>query len=601
MKRRFRSFIPAVLAVITLCAARPAAAGGGALRLWYDRPASIWLEALPIGNGHLGAMVFGGVEEERLQLNEDSLWAGGPREWNNPGAKDALPLIREAVSAGKYVQAWGLSKRMMGPYTESFLPMGNLYMKFRGADNPVSYYRELDIDSAVATTLFSSGGARFRRAVFASYPDRVIVVVLTSDKPGRISFDASLDSLLKFKTSPLGRDAIMLTGKGPIHMAPEYLNEADPVHYDPEGRKGMNFNIIVKAIPKGGRTSADASGLHVSDADSVVLLISADTSFNGYDKEPGTQGRDAEAAARRFLSAAARKPAAQLLKRHTDDYRALFRRVNIDLGSSSPGAEDMPTDKRIAAFGAKDPGLVELMYQYGRYLLISSSRPDSQPANLQGIWNDLLRPPWSSNYTTNINIEMNYWLAEQTNLPECHLPMINMVNDLSVTGAETARVNYGMKGWVTHHNTDQWRQSAPVGDFGKSGDPSYALWQMGGAWMATHVWDHYAFSLDKKYLKREYPVLKGSAEFLLDWLVDDGSGHLTTNPCTSPEHNFRAPDVKFKSKAAHEALKQIKMSESKSVSVTKSCTMDTEVIWEVFSDTIEASEGSARTRISAGS
>jgi alpha-L-fucosidase 2 len=589
MKNKADKLLFAVLAVLTFCIARPAV-GATPLRLWYDKPASMWLEALPIGNGNLGAMVFGGTTEERLQLNEGTLWAGGPREWNNPGAKDALPLIREAVSDGNYVKAWEISKQMMGPYTESFMPMGNLYMKFTGAEHTTAYRRELDMDSAVAVTEFTAGGVRFKRTVFASYPDRVIVVLLTADKPRRLTFDVTLDSLLRYKTAAFGRDALELKGKGPTHIAPEYLDDKKAVQYDESGHRGMDFDIIVKASAKGGRTSVGAGGLRVEGADSVLLLISAATSFNGYAKEPGTRGRDAAAAARGYLAAAAGKPFALLLKRHLEDYRGLFRRVAFDLGPSATGAEDMPTDRRISEFGAKDPGLVELMFQYGRYLLISSSRPGGQPANLQGIWNDLLRPPWSSNYTTNINVEMNYWLAEPTNLPECHLPMIDMVNDLSVTGAETARVNYGMKGWVAHHNTDLWRQTAPVGDFGKSGDPSYALWQMGGAWMATHVWEHYAFGGDKKYLKDEYPVLKGAAEFLLDWLVDDGEGHLITNPCTSPEHNFYAPPERKQSKGALQALKQLKMSGSKAVSVTKACTMDTEVIWEVFSDTIEASE-----------
>ncbi|HOX29336.1 MAG TPA: hypothetical protein PLQ76_09310, partial [bacterium] len=295
-------------------------------------------------------------------------------------------------------------------------------------------------------------------------------------------------------------------------------------------------------------------------------------------------------ASEKFLDRAKNKTYARLLERHVKDFGALMNRVSLRLGKNEK-AEALPTDKRIMEFGAGDPGLVALIYQYGRYLLVSSSRPGGQPANLQGIWNDRLRPPWSSNYTTNINVEMNYWPAEPTALPECHNPLFDMINELAVTGRKTAEVNYGAKGWVVHHNTNLWRQSAPVGDFGASGDPVYALWTMGGAWMSTHLWEHYAYTLDKSFLKKEYPVMKGAAEFLLDWFIDDGKGRLVSNPCTSPEHFFVDPATIVKmNKATAEFMKQIGKINGARASVTMACTMDTAIAWEVLTDCIEASK-----------
>jgi len=559
-------------------------------KLWYDRPAVKWVEALPVGNGRLGAMVFGGTEEERIQLNEATLWSGGPRDWNNPGAKDALRRIRKAVNDGRYESAVSISKEMMGPYSQLYMPMGNLHLKFRLSSEVSDYYRDLDLNSAVATTKYSAGGAAFRREVFASFPDQVLVVRLTSSARGALNFDVSLDSLLRFKVAPAGRDTIALTGKAPVSITPDYSESPEIAVYDETGVRGMNFDIRVRALSAGGTVKADAGGLHIAGADAVTLIVSAATSFNGYDKEPGAQGVDPAALSKKYLAAAARKRYPALRGRHVKDYAGLFRRVSLDLGPSPAGAGTLPTDQLIARFGAEDPHAVALLYQYGRYLLISGSRPGGQPVNLQGLWNDLLRPPWNSNYTTNINVEMNYWLAETTNLPECALPLIQMLNELAVTGAKTAKVNYGMRGWVVHHNTDLWRLSAPVGDYGAQGNPVYALWQMGGAWMATHLWEHYAFGGNKEFLKKEYPVMKGAAEFLLDWLVEDGKGHLETNPCTSPEHFFYAPKDKTYSKAGIKALKQLNISARSNVSVTHGCTMDTEIIWELFTDCIAAAE-----------
>jgi len=556
----------------------------GELKLWYAKPAKEWVEALPIGNGRFGAMIFGGISEERIQLNEDTLWSGGPREWNNDGARETLPEIRKLVFEHKYIEADKLSKRMMGPYTESYMPMGNLYIRFENSGETGNYYRELNISSAVAATHYTAGGVKYSREIFASFPDQVIVVRLTADRPHSITFTATLDSLLRFKVAPSG-DTLILTGKAPKHVAPNYTALFNGVLYaDNEFGEGMNFDLRVKAVTESGKVKSDANGLHVSGASAATLLISAATSFNGPDKSPGYEGKKPGPIAAKYLKSASKKSYLHLKTAHTKDYQRLFNRVSLNVGDAPEGAEQLPTDERVAKYGGGDPELVELLFQYGRYLLIASSRPGSQPANLQGIWNDLLRPPWSSNYTININTEMNYWPAEVTNLSECHKPLLDFIAGLAAHGRKTAEINYGCRGWVAHHNSDVWQQTGPVGGYG-DGDPVWALWPMGGAWLSFHLWEHYAFTGDKRYLKKAYPIMKGAAEFLLDWLVDDGQGHLVTNPSTSPEHKFVAP-TKQKSKAYVSKLLGV----SGVAAVSMASTMDMSIIREVFTNCIESSE-----------
>ncbi|MFA6448679.1 MAG: glycoside hydrolase N-terminal domain-containing protein [bacterium] len=580
-------FIAGMSAAVSCAASR--AEGESALKLHYRAPAAKWVEALPVGNGRIGAMVFGGVAEDRIQLNEATLWSGGPRDWNNPGAKEYLPIARKAVFEGRYADAEAAMKKMMGPYTQSYMPMGNLYLRFPVEATPTRYYRDLNIDNAIATTRYTIDGVAFTREVFVSYPDQVLAVILTSSKKGALTFDASLDSLLKNSVAAAGQDTIVLAGKCPVSVNPNYISGPDPVFYDPDGKKGMNFNVRVKAIADGGVVVADSDGLHVIGATAVTLLLSAATSFNGYDKEPGTQGVDPEPIAEKRLAEAAKLKYGALRERHVSDYRKLFTRVSLDLGGDGAKIANLPTNDRVSNYGAKaDPALVTLMFQYGRYLMIAGSRPGGQAMNLQGLWNQELRPPWSSNYTININTEMNYWPAEPANLAECHNPLFDFINQLSVNGARTAQVNYGMRGWVAHHNSDLWRQTAPVGDYGVSGDPVWASWVMGGAWLSTHLWEHYAFGRDKEFLKKEYPVIKGAAQFMLDWLVDDGAGHLVTNPCTSPEHKFIIPAKGKKKKIYDDPL--LKKFATNTSSVTMACSMDTEIIHEIFTDCIAASE-----------
>jgi alpha-L-fucosidase 2 len=564
-----------VLPALSLALMAPAYGADESLK--YTQPASQWTEALPVGNGRLGAMVFGGVANEHLQLNEATLWSGGPRDWNNPGAKEILPQVRAAIFEGDYVKADQLCKKMQGPYNESYQPLGDLRLVFYGIGQmdpakwvPADYERTLDLDRAVATVRYSEGGATFTREVFSSYPDQVIVVRLTCDQPGSINFTATTDSPLHFSVAANGSNGLVMSGTAPSHVDPNYLRSADPIQYGPGPEpEGMRFDLYVRAYTHGGKIASDGKSLTVTNADVVTLLLSAGTSFNGPDKSPSRDGRDSSAVALGPIKAAEKQSFDNLLARHISDYQKLFRRVEINLGETA-GASDLTTEERLARFakGEADPGLCALLYQYGRYLLISSSRPGGLPANLQGIWNDSMRPPWSSNWTLNINAEMNYWPSEVANLAECHEPLLDFIEMLAVHGRETAQVNYGAHGWVAHHNADIWGQTGPVGNYG-GGDPVWANWAMGGAWLSHDFWEHYAFGGDKQFLRdRAWPVMKGAAEFCLDWLVDDGHGHLVTAPSGSPELSFITPD-------------------GKQASMSMASTMDMSIIWDLFTNCIE--------------
>jgi alpha-L-fucosidase 2 len=542
----------------------------GDLSLWYRQPAEQWVEALPIGNGRLGAMIFGGVASERLQLNQDTLWSGMPSDWNNPRAREVLPELRALIFAGKYTEADQLARQMQGPYGQSYLPMGDLQLRFDHGASPDSYRRWLDLDSATAGVRYTLGGATFTREAFASAPDQVIVVRLTCDRPGSISFTAELGSQLQHTTlSSTGE--LRLIGRAPRHVAPSYYHVAEPVIYDQgQDGDGMRFAVCLGVMAEGGHVHLSDAGLHVEGADSATLYLAAATSFGGYDQSPGRTQIDPLALARERLASAMAQPYAQLREAHVQDHQQLFRRVALDLGRTA--AADLPTDQRVRAFqGGDDPQLIALLFQYGRYLLIASSRPGTQPANLQGIWNDHLRAPWSSNWTININTQMNYWLAEPTNLSECHAPLFDMIGDLSRNGRTTAEVNYGCRGWVAHHNADLWRQSAPVGDFGQ-GDPVWALWPLGGAWLCQHLWEHFVFGGDLGFLRdTAYPIMKGAAEFCLDWLIEDGQGQLVTAPSTSPENKFHTPDGQI-------------------AGVSMASTMDMQIMWDLFSNCIAAAK-----------
>jgi alpha-L-fucosidase 2 len=562
----------APLLVLALATTGPAALAAPApLRLWYEQPARTWVEALPVGSGRLGAMVFGDPRHERLALNEDTLWSGGPSPWNNPEAKAWLPRVREAALAGRYSEADELAKHMQGPFNQSYLPLGDLLIDFDVAGEVAGYRRELDLDRAIATTTFRAGGTAHVREVLASFPAQVIAVRVSADRPGQVSFAARLATKLRGGARAEGEAAIALRGRAPSHVEPSYRGDMkDAVRYDEGPRaEGMRFTTIARAIAKGGTTRVTDDGrLEVRGADEAVVLVSAATSFDGFDKSPALEGRDADAAARGPLAAAAAEPFSALRDAHVADHQRLFGRVRLDLGAP---AADRPTDERLRAYRhGEDPALVALVFQYGRYLLVASSRPGGQPANLQGLWNEDVRPPWSSNWTMNINSEMNYWPSETTALDECHEPLLAFVADLAVNGRETARVNYGARGWVAHHNADLWRQTAPVGDWGK-GDPRWANWPLGAVWHSMDLWERYQFGRDEAWLRRfAWPLLKGVAEFALDWLVPDGKGGLATAPSFSPENAFRAPD-------GREAV------------TSASTTSDIALLRELFANAVEAS------------
>ncbi|MEZ4862048.1 MAG: glycoside hydrolase family 95 protein [Caldilineaceae bacterium] len=539
------------------------------LTLWYQQPATQWVEALPIGNGRLGAMIFGGVRQERLQLNEDTLWSGAAHDWNTPDAQAALPAIRHAIQTGNYTEADRLAKALQGPFTQSYQPLGDLWLDLEHEGTPNAYRRELDLDRAVATTCYTVDGVTYCRECFASTPDQTIVMRITCDQPGQLSLTTRLSSQLRHTATSSGQDTLILTGKCPTHVEPSYRRVEPAIIYgEDEQSSGLNFAAALRIQVTGGMVEPVGAALVVRKADAVTLYLTAASGFVDFAQVSGRSQPEVAQQVQSILTPIMPKTYGDLLTTHLADYQKLFQRVELDLGSTAATA--LPTDERIRRFKEHaDPHLVALLFQYGRYLLIASSRPGTQPANLQGIWNDEIRPPWSSNYTININTEMNYWPAEVTNLAECHQPLLDFLQELSVNGRVTATVNYGCRGWVAHHNTDFWRQSGQVGAYGQ-GDPVWACWPMGGAWLAQHVWEHYAFGGDVAYLRDQaYPVMKGAAEFCLDWLQEDDQGWLVTLPSTSPENKFTMPD-------------------GQRAAVSMASTMDMAIIWDLFTNCLEA-------------
>lgn len=547
-------------------------------KLWYKKPAKVWTEALPVGNGRLGAMVFGGVAEELIQLNEATLWTGGPVRTNvNPGAYNNLLNAREALFNGEdYGKAYEAAKGMQGYYSESYLPLGDLMIHQNFKDTTVaSYYRDLNIGDAIATTRFTIGGVKFTRQIISSAPDQVIIIRLTSDKPGELNFTVTSNSQLNHRQAVISNSEIVVKGKAPSHMEPSYVSSDNPKsQVDTSGCRGMRFEYRIKATSEDGLISSGTDGVTVKNATEVLIYFSAATSFNGFDKCPDADGKDESKLATGYLSAALKKNWPQLLSNHLADFHKYFNRVLFKLAVPTDNKNAaLPTDERLLGYteGAKDLSFETMYFQYGRYLLISSSRLAGVPANLQGIWNKELRPPWSANYTTNINVQMNYWPAEVTNLSEMHLPLMDFIKNVATTGAVTSKEFYHTKGWALHHNSDIWALSNPVGDIGK-GDPMWANWTMGSPWLSQHLWTHYAFTKDKKFLKeRAYPLMKGAAEFCLDFLVEDKNGYLVTAPSFSPENSFI--DDKGKQGAASIAT-----------------TMDMSIIWDLFTNIIDASK-----------
>ncbi|MCC2545960.1 glycoside hydrolase family 95 protein [Hymenobacter sp. BT175] len=517
------------------------------LKLWYDRPAANWNEALPIGNGRLGAMVFGGPAQERLQLNEATIWAGGP---NNNVKPDALPVIRqlrELLLSGQQEAAQVLALEQMKPFGNSGMPYqmaANLYLDFPGHEKATHYYRDLDISRAVASVRYELDGVAYRREMFSSFPDQVLVVRLTASKPGRLSFQVRENSLAKFALRA-ENGQLLLEGSGNEH----------------EGQEGkIRFQTRVQPVAEGGTVQVDEQGIRVQGASRVTLYVSIATNFVSYHDVSGNAGERAAA----YLKKAVGRKYERAVQDHVAAYQQYFNRVSLSLGVT-PAAQQ-PTDQRLTNFAqGQDPALAALYFQYGRYLLISCSQPGGQPANLQGIWNDKLKGPWDSKYTVNINTEMNYWPAEVTNLPEMHQPLFSMLKDLSVTGRQSARTMYGARGWVLHHNTDLWRITGQVDA------ANYGLWPMGGAWLSQHLWDHYQFTGDQAFLREYYPVLKGAATYYVDALQPEPTHQwLVVAPSMSPENAYQL--------------------NGKKISIVAGATMDNQLVFDLFSKTIRAAE-----------
>lgn len=484
------------------------------MSLWYRKPAAAWLEALPLGNGRIGAMVFGGVPQERLQLNEYTVWAGGPHEYTNPNAAAALPEIRRLVFANEWAEAQkriGETFMSLPVRQQQYQTVGDLLLDFTGHDGVTDYIRELDLDSATTRSTYTADGVLYQRETFITAPDQVLILRLTANQPGRLSFVTRFDCPHEQKSlAALGQDTLALTGAS--QKVPDIPGQ-------------VRFVALVRAISEGGSVQASEAGLTVSGANAVTLLVSIGTSYNSYQDISG----DAMARAQKQLETAARKSYDTLRRAHLADYQPRFRKVTLDLEAVVP---DLPTDERIARFKeGNDPQLAALYFHFGRYLLISCSRPGGHPATLQGLWNDSLTPPWGCKYTVNINTEMNYWPAGPANLLECYEPLFQMIAEVAESGARTAKAHYGAGGWVCHHNTNGWRGTAPVDS------AMYGMWPSGGAWLSLLFWDYYQFTGDINALRKHYPILKGVAQFFLDTLVPDPSGkYRVTCPSLSPEH-----------------------------------------------------------------
>ena len=545
----------ALLFLLVVCSATAMAQNH---RLWYARPASHWLEALPVGNSHMGAMIYGGTEMEEIQLNEETFWSGSPHNNNSKESLAVLPEVRRLIFEGKEFEASKLIDKhfIPGPHGMRYLPLGSLKLSF-GHKDVQNYERALNLGDAAATTTYIYNGVKYERTVFASQADNVIVVRLKADKKGALDFDIKFNSQLQSKVIP----TVAKGGKGKLNLLSATVEGVAQ-----EGIKaGLNADCKVM-IEADGTVEVEDGGLSVDDATTATLYIVAATNFVNYNDISG----DAEKRNKQTLASLNGKSYKQLLADHIKKYQEQYNRVSLTLPKSDNST--LETDKRVLAFEKvqSDLDMVSLMMQYGRYLLISSSQPGGQAANLQGVWNDKMNAPWDSKYTININAEMNYWPALVGNLAETQEPFFSMIRDLSETGAKTAKEMYGCKGWVAHHNTDIWRIAGPV-----DGTP-WGMFPTGGAWLTTHIWQHYLYTGDKQFLERYYPVMKGAADFLVDFMqeypadgeIKQAAGWVMTVPTVSPEHGPRG----------------------KGTNVTAGSTMDNQIVFDVLSQTIAAAK-----------
>jgi len=571
-----------------------------------NKPANQWIEALPLGNGRLGAMVFGDIEEETLQLNECTFWSGLPRDRTNPGAKKDWTQARKLVFEQKYAEAEKfIEQKLGGPRTQSFEPLGYLFVNTNTSSEGVDEYkRALNLNDATSTVEYIKNGAKMTRKYFCTAVDNVLVIRYTSDREQGLNLAAKLDSDHPFESGLADTgNTILIKGRAPSNVLPDY-DKSTQEHVIYEEEKGMRFEVQLLLLNCDGQSFVKPDGIEISNATSCDFLLAAATSYIGSDRDPSDA--DPGPLCTDIITKAAGYSYDVLYQRHWKEYEKLFPKVRIDTGTS-PAAQ-LPTDERIARIkvqgvgkfndpifkwmlqsgaldeegsewgynreaeseiqkGFDDPQLIALYFQYGRYLLISSSRPGCQPANLQGIWNPEKQPPWSSNYTMNINIEMNYWPAEPCNLQECTEPLVRFVSELKKEGEHIARTNYGLGGWVCNHNSDLWRSANPI-----QGWPGFMWWPMGGAWICCHLWEHYAFSKDKGFLAKVYPLMKGAAEFLLAYLtLDPTKQYLVSAPSTSPENKFIAED-------------------GSRGSVCMASTMDMSIAWELFTNIMRSAK-----------
>ncbi|MEI6074993.1 MAG: glycoside hydrolase family 95 protein [Verrucomicrobiota bacterium] len=562
------------------------------LTLWYSRPAKVWTEALPLGNGRIGAMVYGGVGQEQLQINEDTLTSGEPpADLRTIDITKDFAVVTNLIRTGHNAEADAfVTKHWLGRNQQCYQPLGDLFLNFGAEDGVTDYRRWLDLATGTAGVSYRRDGVGLTREMFISQPNQVMVIRLTADKPGALAFVASFGSVHPTAKTTVDDDVLVLRGQLPGYVGRRDLKTVEkngeqsryPENFDANGQrwphakqvlygdeiggKGMFFEARL-AVRTDGRVVAGADTLRVEGATEAVLLMSTGSSFNGFDKSPSHDGLDPGIRTAQDLRAALSRDFTTLRAHHVADYQKLSGRVTIDLGHV-PAKEALPTDERIAAFrDGGDPGLAALCFQFGRYLMIAGSRPGTQPLNLQGIWNDQVIPPWASEYTVNINTEMNYWPAETTGLSECFEPFLRLIRETAINGALTATNMYHRRGWVAHHNVTLWRDSYPV-----DGAARAAFWNMTAGWFSSHLWEHWLFTGDRNYLANEaYPLMKGAAEFYADWLVDVGNGELVTPVSTSPENKFTLPD-------------------GNNASVTMGCTMDLAIIRELFTRTIAAAE-----------
>ena len=508
--------------------------------LWYKQAADYFEESLVLGNGKMGATVFGGVDSDKIYLNDITLWSGEPVNANmNPEAYKNLAAVREALKNENYKQAEELNKKIQGKNSEAYQPLGTMEISNHNSGKATNYHRELDISNAISRVTYEVDGVKFTREYFVSAPDQIMVIKLTTSQKGALNFDINSSSLLKYKTE-VKDNQLAMNGIAPIYehsgyqVQPSFLLEKE---------RGTRFTTLMKIKNTDGTITSSDTSLGLKNGTEALIYVSVATSFNGFDKNPATEGLNNKAIALNNLDKAFAKSFEKLKQAHISDYQKFYNRVTLNLGKTT--APNLPTDERLLRYseGKEDKNLEILYFNFGRYLLISSSRTMGVPANLQGLWNPHLHAPWRSNYTTNINLEENYWLAENTNLSEMHAPLLSFIKNLSVTGKVSAKTFYGVnEGWSVAHNSDIWAMTNPVGQFGKE-EPMWSCWNMGGAWLSTHIWEHYAFTQDKKYLKNEgYEIMKGASQFCLKWLVEDKNGNLITSPSTSPENQYRTPD-----------------------------------------------------------